>query len=169
MTTKDVERLFDYSYWANGKLVQVLSDLPPELFTQAVPGSYGSIRNTMVHMLSAEWGWLERCGGRKRGPALKPDDYPTLDSLVTAWSSVEGHVREFLSRLSDRDLERVIEYTNPKGEKRSGVLRELLQHAANHGSHHRGQVALLVRALGHTPGNFDLLFYDAEKQSAKAW
>ena len=169
MTTKDVERLFDYSYWANRKIVQVLSDLPPELFTQPVPGSYGSIRNTMVHMLSAEWGWLERCGGQKRGPALKSDDYPTLESLVTTWSGVEGHVRAFLSGLTDRDLERVIEYTNPKGEKRSGVLGELLQHAANHASHHRGQVALLVRALGHTPGNFDLLFYDAEKQSAKAW
>ena len=38
---------------------------------------------------------------------------------------------------------------------------QLMQHAANHSAHHRGQVALMVRMLGHAPGDFDLLFYDA--------
>ena len=168
MTTKDLERLYDYNYWANRKVCAVLSQMPPEHFTQTTPGSYGSIRNTMVHMLSAEWGWLDRCGGPPRGPALKADNYPTLDSLTSECTKVEGYVRGFLAGLSDPDLARVIEYSNPKGEKRSGVLSELLQHAANHAVHHRGQVALLIRSLGHTPGNFDLLFYDAEKRSAPA-
>jgi uncharacterized damage-inducible protein DinB len=36
-----------------------------------------------------------------------------------------------------------------------------MQHGANHGVHHRGQVALLLRALGFVPGNFDLLIYDS--------
>jgi uncharacterized damage-inducible protein DinB len=40
---------------------------------------------------------------------------------------------------------------------------ELLQHAANHGVHHRGQVSLLLRLLGYNPDNFDILFYYAEK------
>jgi uncharacterized damage-inducible protein DinB len=168
MTVKDLERLYDYSYWANRKLFQVASQLTPEQFTQKVAGSYGSIRNTLVHVLSAEWGWLERCGGPRRGPALKPDDYPTLESLVEVWSRVEGDAREFLAKLKDEDLTRTVEFTNPRGEKRSGVLGALLQHGATHGVHHRGQVALLLRSLGYTPGNFDLLFYDAEKNRAPA-
>jgi uncharacterized damage-inducible protein DinB len=169
MTVKDLERLYDYGYWANKKLFQVVSQLSPEQFTQTVTGSYGSIRNTLVHTLSAEWGWLDRCGGHARGPALKPDDFPTLQSLTDVWNTVEAHVRVFLVKLKDEDLNRTIEFTNPRGEKRSAVLGGLMQHAATHGVHHRGQVALLLRSLGYVPGNVDLLFYDAEKRSAPAW
>lgn len=169
MTVKDFERLYDYGYWANKKMFQVVAQLTPEEFCETVAGSYGSIRNTLVHMLNAEWAWLERCGGAARGAALKPDDYPRMDVLVETWTKVEGHVREFLSKLGDEDLERIVEYTTPRGEKRAMPLGALLQHAANHGVHHRGQVALLIRALGHVPGNVDLLFYDAEKRSVPAF
>ncbi len=56
MTVKDLEGLYDYGYWANKKLFQVISQLTPEEFTSPAGGSYGSIRNTLVHVLSAEWG-----------------------------------------------------------------------------------------------------------------
>ncbi|HMH11804.1 MAG TPA: DinB family protein [Edaphobacter sp.] len=51
---KDLQALYDYGYWANGKLFEVVSQLTPEEFTQSVAGSYGSVRNTIVHVLSAE-------------------------------------------------------------------------------------------------------------------
>ena len=70
MTVKDLEGLYDYGYWANGKLFDVISQLTPEQFAQPVAGSYGSIRNTLAHILSSEAGWLSRCGGPERGPSL---------------------------------------------------------------------------------------------------
>lgn len=169
MTIADLQRLYDYGYWANARLSRVISELTPEQFTQDVAGSYGSIRNTLVHVLSAEWGWLSRCGGPERGPALRPEDYPTFPALAKTWSTVEGYVRGFLSKLKDEDLARIVEFTTPRGEKRSGALGEFLQHGANHGVHHRGQVALLLRLLGRAPGNIDLLLYDAEKRGVAAW
>ena len=169
MTVKDLERVYDYGYWANRKLFQVVSQLTAAEFTQTVAGSYGSVRNTLVHTMSAEWGWLDRCGGPARGPALKPDDYATLHSVMETWTTVEAYLRDFLFNLTDSDLERIVEYANPRGEKRSMVLGPLMQHAATHGVHHRGQIALLLRTLGYPPGNFDLLFYDAEKRGAPAW
>ena len=45
-------------------------------------------------------------------------------------------------------------------------LGELMQHAAIHAVQHRGQVALLLKLLGYTPGNFDILFYYAESDAA---
>src|SRR5687767_6743693 len=38
MTVNDLERLYDYGYWANQKLLAVVSHLTPEQFTQTVAG-----------------------------------------------------------------------------------------------------------------------------------
>src|SRR5262245_58228645 len=134
---RDVETLYDYSYWANGKLFQVLSQLTPEQFTRPLGGGHESIRSTLVHALSAEWGLLERCGGPPRGARLDPNDYPTLQSVIDTWSRVEGYVREFLSKMGDDDLARNAEYPNPAGEMRIMPVGELMHHAANHAVHHR--------------------------------
>ena len=158
-SAKDLRALYDYGYWANGKLLDAVHTLTPEEFTQSVVGSYGSVRNTLVHVLSAEWGWLDRCGGSKRGPALVATDYPTVASLMDRWRQVEAQVRAFLANLKDEDLERTIEFSLGNGPKYAMRLGELMQHGAIHGIHHRGQVALLLRALGRTPSNFDILVY----------
>jgi uncharacterized damage-inducible protein DinB len=169
MTVKDLQGLYEYNYWANKHLFNVISQLTPEQFTQSVGGSFGSIRNTLVHILSAEWGWLGRCGGPERGPRLNAADYPTLESVAVMWRRVEGYVREFLSNLKEEDFTRNAEYLNDAGEKRSMPLGELMQHAAAHGVHHRGQVAMMLRLHGYTPGNFDMLFYYAEKHGVPAF
>lgn len=168
MTVDDLKRRYEYGYWANQKVFSVVAQLTTAEFTQDVAGAWGSIRNTLVHTMSAEWGWIDRCGGHPRGPALKADDYPTAESVIRQWGMVEAHVRQFLGTLHDDDLRRAIEFSVPQTGKRTMALGELLEHGANHAVHHRGQVALLLRVLGHAPGNFDLLFYDAERRPVYA-
>jgi uncharacterized damage-inducible protein DinB len=166
MRTRDLERLYDYHYWANSRLMSVVSRLTPEQFTQSVTGSYGSVRNTLVHVLSAEWGWLERCGGPERGERLSPLDYPTVESLSEAWMRVQESMRAFLSGLQDEDLAREVEFAIGAGPTQSMPLGDLMHHAAIHAVHHRGQVALLLRTLGYVPGNFDWLVYVGEGRSS---
>jgi uncharacterized damage-inducible protein DinB len=120
----------------------------------------------MVHAMSAEWGWLDRCGGPQRGGPLKADDFPTVESIASTWTRVEEYVRGFLSTLRDEDLRRPVEFTLGAAPKQSMPLGELMHHAAVHAVHHRGQIALLLRALGHAPGNVDILFYYGERPTA---
>jgi uncharacterized damage-inducible protein DinB len=166
VTVKDLEELFDYDRWANRRLCAVIAQLTPAQFTQPVAGSYGSVRNTMVHALSAEWGWVDRCGGPARGPRLNPDDYPTPGALVELWGTIERHVSGFLAGLKDDDLAREVEFAIGAAGTQSMRLGHLMQHAFVHGVHHRGQVALLLRLLGHAPGDVDMLFYFAASTGA---
>jgi uncharacterized damage-inducible protein DinB len=159
MTAEDLRAQFDYGYWANARLFGVASTLTPEQFTQPVSGSYGSIRNTLVHMMSAEWGWMERSGGFRRGPKLNPSDFPAFASVRERWEEVEGHIRRFLDTLKDEDLHRIVEFSLGEGPKQTLSVGEMMHHAAIHGVHHRGQVALLLRSLGYVPGDFDMLYY----------
>ena len=160
MHIDDLKRRYEYGFWANRKLFDVIAQLTPEEFTRNVAGSYGSVRNTLVHLMSTEWGWVARCGGHPRGDALKAVDYATKESVIDQWSRVEGYVRDFLATMTDQDLNAPIEFEVPSTGKRAMPRGELLEHGVNHGVHHRGQIGLLLRALGHVPGNFDVLFYD---------
>jgi uncharacterized damage-inducible protein DinB len=169
MHVDELTVLYEYGHWANKRLFQAMLPLTPEQFTQPVGGKYPSIRDILVHTVSAEWGWLSRCGGAQRGPALQPADYPSAASVREVYIRVEAYVSEFLSQLEDDDLPRIIEFTNPSGEKRSMPLGELMQHAAIHGVHHRGQIALVLQLLGYDPDNFDILLYHAERRGISAW
>ena len=169
MTVQDLKAFYEYNYWANKKILPVISQLTTEEFTRSVAGGYGSIRNTMVHVLSTEWGWLDRCGGHKRGASLSSDDYPTIEPLLEDWKKVEGYIHDFLSQLDDEDLKNQVEYLGKGDEKRSMPLGELLHHSIIHGAHHRGQIAVLLRELGYNPGSFDILFFYAEKHGVPAW
>jgi uncharacterized damage-inducible protein DinB len=159
MTVDELRTMYDYGYWANRQLQPVLSRLPAEEFTQELAGGHASIRNTLVHAMSAEWGWMDRCGGPRRGPALVPADYPSFTALSERWREIESSMRGFLATLEDEDLERVVEFSLGGGPTQSMLVGDLMRHGAIHGVHHRGQVALLLRSLGHAPGNFDMLAY----------
>jgi uncharacterized damage-inducible protein DinB len=163
MTVHDLETLFDYGYWANRKLFDVLPTLTPEQLTRTVDDSHGSIRNTLVHMLNVERIWLGRSGGAFPQGIFNPTDFATADSIVAGWATHEAQMREFLSTLRDPDLARVVDFTLGGTTKVSLPLGDLLQQAANHGVHHRGQVSLLLRLAGCNPENFDILLYRIEK------
>ena len=163
MTVADLVTLYDYSYWANARLFPVIARLTEEEFTRDVAGSFGSVRSTLVHMMSAEAGWLDRCGGPPRGERLNPADFPTIDTVTSRWATYEEQLRRFLGSLTDADLTRSVTYTIPPlGMSGEGRVGDLLHHAAVHNTHHRGQVALLLRMLGQIPGNVDILFYYAD-------
>jgi len=167
VTVKDLETLYDYSYWANARLLEPLSQLTAEELVRPGAGAFGSIRNTLVHMMSAEGGWLDRCGGPKRGAPLRPEDFSTLESITSYWARQERNLRAFLAALTDADLSRRLEFTVPQiAFSRVMAVGEMLHHAALHNIHHRGQVTLLLRALGHVPGNVDILFYYAERSGS---
>ncbi len=66
-------------------------------------------------------------------------------------SSHEG-LRRFVGSLSGADVERVVAYTDSRRNARERPLWQLMAHVVNHGTQHRSEAAMLLTALGRSPG-----------------
>jgi uncharacterized damage-inducible protein DinB len=77
-------------------------------------------------------------------------------------------MREQLARLGPEAVERTIEYQDLRGNDRSDVLWQMLQHVVNHGTYHRGQITTMLRQLDVAPPkSMDLIaFYRERKRKA---
>jgi len=159
MNTQDVEFLNEYNRWANARMLDAASKLGSEQFTADLKSSHQSVRDTLAHILAAEWIWLERWLGTSPKALLDPADFPTVASLKTRWSEVEANYQAFIGTLSDESLEKVITYTNTRGEVWKYPLAEMIQHVMNHSTYHRGQVTTMLRQLGAEVTPLDLLVF----------
>lgn len=159
MNTQDVEYLNEYNRWANARMLDAASKLSAEQFTADLKSSHRSVRDTLAHVLAAEWIWLERWNGTSPKALLDPAEFPTVDSLRTRWAEVEANYHSFVGTLSDETLEEVIVYTNTRGEEWKYPLGQMIQHVMNHSTYHRGQVTAMLRQLGAEVLPVDLLVF----------
>jgi len=72
MRVRDVVALYDYHYWATGRVLDTATLITPEQFAAPAPVPWRSLRGTLVHLLGGEWGWLARWEGRPAPP--RPPD-----------------------------------------------------------------------------------------------
>jgi uncharacterized damage-inducible protein DinB len=167
MNTRDIQLLYRYNRWANARVLAASSELPNELFTKDLSSGHRSVRDTLSHILGAEWIWHMRWTGISPNATFDPRDFPDVGSLRVKWAEVEREQTEFVEGVTDRSLERVIAYLNTKGEEWEYPLWQMMQHVVNHSSYHRGQVATLLRQLGAEPAPTDfLIFFDVMSPSS---
>lgn len=166
MTPEEMCLLYDYNAWADRRSLDAASALTTEQFTKPMGSSFSSVRDTLAHICGAEWVWLERFQGRS--PASLPDvsQYADAASLREYWTELEGRLLNFVGKLTQEDLNRVMEYKTLKFGAYRNPLWQSMQHLVNHGSYHRGQVTTMLRQLGAQPILTDLMHFYRERATA---
>jgi uncharacterized damage-inducible protein DinB len=159
MSTEYIRTLYQYSAWANGRILETAAGLAPGQLTEGADASYGSVRDTLAHTMSAQWIWLQRWKGVSPRAMLRASDFPDLDAIRTHWAALERETRDFVEGLGEAQLARVISYTNTRGQEWAYPLWQMLIHQVNHATQHRSEAALLLTQMGHSPGDLDLLVY----------
>ena len=148
-TVADFRSLFRYTRWANDRVLRAMQAADPvpkravELFS---------------HLLRAQDVWFGR---------IEKTDHATLDlwvdeSLAACAERAEASTRRWKTVLDGwtaPDLDRSIPYTNSKGTHFETPLRDLLSHVVNHSTHHRAQIALVLREAGIAPPATDYIFF----------
>ena len=162
MDAQSARTLFAYNHWANRRLLKAAERLSARELDRDLRGSFRSIRGTFRHLLWGERSWLRMWRERTFGPKLSSKELPDLPAIAKAWSALEEEQGKFFDALSDEKLQASFAIDgNPY------VLGDLIQHAMNHSTHHRGQVVLMLRQLGKKPpGTGYRQFLTARKRQA---
>jgi uncharacterized damage-inducible protein DinB len=152
----EMRSLYDYTYWATDRLFETVANLSEEQLNDEMPNGIGSIRVTLVHLVSGHWIWRERWQGNSSATRLNPDDFPTLETIRERWQEEKHRISELLATLSDEDLERQVTYSNTGGRVLQLSLWRAMLHLVNHGTQHRSEIAMRLTELGHSPGELGM-------------
>lgn len=167
MVTLELLRfLFQYNAWADRRLLDVCSQLTNEQFARELGSSFSSVRDTVVHLYGAEWVWKERFNGNSPMALLKGDGFPDLTSIRVKLEEMDQHFIDYVSKITQQDIDRVIVYKTFSGQEFSNPLWQSLHHLTNHATYHRGQVVTMLRQLGAKPVSTDLIGYYREQAAA---
>ena len=152
--------LYAYNRWANNRILQATEHLSPSQLLAPAPVSHGSLRGTLVHILSTEWIWRLRCQESLSPQALLTEEqFPALEVLQTRWREEEDVWRAFLENLDEETLHRAVRYTNTKGVPFETKLWQILFHVVNHGTQFRGEAAVVLTSYHHSPGDLDYIAF----------
>ena len=167
MDRKDILVLFDYSAWANTRAFDAVAALSAEQFTKEVTSSFPCIRDTLAHILGAEWAWLKRWQGESPGKLVAGADYPTVGSLRERFAAIAAERRTFIAGLSDEKLGGTFDYRDLAGNPARLPYLASMQHVVNHGTYHRGQITTMLRQVGGKPVSTDLSRFYLERSTGK--
>ncbi len=164
MDTNDFRQLYDFNAWANRHTLDACSALDAEHFLRDLGSSFGSVRDTLAHIYGAEWIWHERWLGRVPAGGLpKAADFPDFDSVRKRLTEMDATLVDYVAALKPGDLDRVVEFKTMTSGVIAAPLAQFLQHLANHGTYHRGQIATMLRQLGTKATGTDLLRFYRER------
>lgn len=164
MRIDDLRLLYDYNYWANGKILEAATRLDPSRFVSPLLEGQPSIRTTLLHALDAEFGWRLYLQHERASPVLEEEDFSTIEPLVARWREEEREMRAYLALLTDQDLNEIKRYTSESGQPRERRLWQALLHVVNHGTQHRSEVALMLTLAGLSPGELDFTVFLSEQE-----
>lgn len=144
-----------YSKWATKRLADFAASVPEADLTREIGNSHGGILKTFQHIYYADRVWLSRMEGRPQEFA-DPEPGPGLAELQQNWWPL---LDRFAAWAGAQDAQRVVEYRNLKGDPFAKPVWQIVLHVVNHGTYHRGQVAAMLRQLGHVPPYTDFIYY----------
>jgi uncharacterized damage-inducible protein DinB len=147
--------LIHHKTWATRKLIALCQSLDPALVDTTAPGTYGTIRKTLVHLVNSDRNYYRRLCGEQ--PWARMDEDTTqletlverFDEVVTGWASLAQD-----AGLADRDLQ------YPKGEVVKGAV--VFAQSIHHGDVHRAHVLSILGSHGLQVPELDLWEYAFE-------
>jgi uncharacterized damage-inducible protein DinB len=158
-----VTTLNAYGAWATTRVFDTAAELDPSALDATPLVGLGSLRGILVHTVSAAWVWRSRLEGVSPSSQLEPADFSTLDAIRARWETEAAAMHSLVTQLDDATLAQPLGYRTTRGDAQTTPRWQILVHVANHSTQHRSEAAALLTALGHSPGDLDMIAFFREQ------
>ena len=139
--------LFAHNTWANVKLLDFCAGLDDAQLDATAIGGFGSIRDTLQHIIGAELSYVRRVNGKLPSQPFSRDQFAGFAVLkdMARWAGDEILLLALSTRedtlVRQGDGQRMFQYR----------LASLIVQALTHSTEHRTQIATIITQLGMEP------------------
>ena len=140
-----------YNNWANQQVLQACQNLSEDQLAEVIPGGYGTIRDTLEHLIRSEEYYLQLLTGSRPQAPFQWGAQPGLDAM----SAYNAQVGKALVDMAQRTLptDEVVEEDNGK-LYHYHALAVFIQ-IINHGVEHRTNITTILNQGKQTPPGVD--------------
>lgn len=133
--------LFKHHLWANSQLLEVCDGLSDGVLDATVSGTYGSVRDTLVHLFAAEERYLIGISDYSPGEPLAEGRFPGF-RVLRERGQMSGEA--LIDLVGKEDGDRVIRGEHPRFGKYAIPVSTFLAQAINRATEHRAHVCTVL-------------------------
>lgn len=148
MNKKYFTTLASYNIWANHKTISWLQQIDNMQWEQFNISSFSSIKQTAIHIASAEKVWIDFWEQSSSPVYLSETFTGTKEDLIAIWSDASTGIKNFITRLPEENYLQPVTFRYPRGGEAQMPFAETFAHIMNHSTYHRGQLVTLLRQAG---------------------
>jgi Uncharacterized protein conserved in bacteria len=138
-----------YNCWANLHLIDACLNLTPDQLASSAPGTYGSIYDTLVHIIQAEARYYKRLTGVVLDPPFSWEAAPPLSEIRPYVERVSSALVEAAQQMQSTDsFQRDWEDEGWQGQRNRYKSVAMLIQAVNHGVEHRTNITTIMAQKG---------------------
>lgn len=149
--TNTLTTLFRHNLWANLRLLERCAGLTDEQLKSTAAGTYGSIQDTLQHIVTAERSYLARLSTGQ--PYRRPKDAPpmTITEMADSARTTGSGLIVWAPKIQAKDLVQVDWDGTPRDVPKTILLTQVI----NHATEHRAQIMAILTQLGIEPPELD--------------
>jgi uncharacterized damage-inducible protein DinB len=153
--TDTLTTLFSHNLWANKQLLERCAELSREQMDATVVGTYGSIRETLLHLVLAEHGYFSRISTGERYRRPKDAESMTISDMIASVEETGSGLIEWAHKVQAEDKVTVDADGTPLEVPKTIILTQVI----NHATEHRAQIMVIMTQLGVQPPELDAWTY----------
>jgi uncharacterized damage-inducible protein DinB len=142
-----IRTIYRHHLWANLRLFNRCRALTDKQLDASIVGVYGSIRDTLLHIVRAELSYHSRISTGKL--YRHPDDAPpmTIEDMIAALQTTGEGLIKWAAKVGENDTVEI----DWDGTLRQVPKTIILNQAINHATEHRSQIMSIMTKIGIEP------------------